>query len=101
MVSSSAAGHAHGTHHNPVRRYITTHFFFLSGRFLTDSWGSGADLWGTDNDARFGKPRIDDGVLEVVGVTGVVHMVSPCSVLYSTQGGAVCVSRGHVLNSII
>ncbi|XP_062840795.1 diacylglycerol kinase theta [Trichomycterus rosablanca] len=38
------------------------------------SWGSGADLWGSDNDARFGKPRIDDGVLEVVGVTGVVHM---------------------------
>ncbi|KAI4897515.1 hypothetical protein NFI96_015907 [Prochilodus magdalenae] len=38
------------------------------------SWGSGADLWGSDNDARFGKPRIDDGMLEVVGVTGVVHM---------------------------
>uniref|UniRef100_A0AAR2K4D7 Diacylglycerol kinase n=1 Tax=Pygocentrus nattereri TaxID=42514 RepID=A0AAR2K4D7_PYGNA len=39
------------------------------------SWGSGADLWGSDSDARFGKPRIDDGMLEVVGVTGVVHMV--------------------------
>ncbi|XP_072549421.1 diacylglycerol kinase theta [Salminus brasiliensis] len=38
------------------------------------SWGSGADLWGSDNDARFEKPRIDDGMLEVVGVTGVVHM---------------------------
>ncbi|XP_076842546.1 diacylglycerol kinase theta isoform X2 [Brachyhypopomus gauderio] len=38
------------------------------------SWGSGADLWGSDNDARFSKPRIDDGMLEVVGVTGVVHM---------------------------
>uniref|UniRef100_A0AAR2LJU6 Diacylglycerol kinase n=1 Tax=Pygocentrus nattereri TaxID=42514 RepID=A0AAR2LJU6_PYGNA len=38
------------------------------------SWGSGADLWGSDSDARFGKPRIDDGMLEVVGVTGVVHM---------------------------
>ncbi|XP_064142173.1 diacylglycerol kinase theta [Loxodonta africana] len=38
------------------------------------SWGSGADLWGSDNDARFEKPRIDDGLLEVVGVTGVVHM---------------------------
>ncbi|CAO2638974.1 Diacylglycerol kinase theta [Lemmus lemmus] len=38
------------------------------------SWGSGADLWGSDNDSRFEKPRIDDGLLEVVGVTGVVHM---------------------------
>lgn len=41
------------------------------------SWGSGADLWGSEVDGRFGKPRIDDGLLEVVGVTGVVHMVSP------------------------
>uniref|UniRef100_A0A8C6JPW5 Diacylglycerol kinase n=1 Tax=Melopsittacus undulatus TaxID=13146 RepID=A0A8C6JPW5_MELUD len=38
------------------------------------SWGSGADLWGSDSDNRFEKPRIDDGLLEVVGVTGVVHM---------------------------
>ncbi|XP_045384256.1 diacylglycerol kinase theta isoform X4 [Lemur catta] len=39
------------------------------------SWGSGADLWGSDSDSRFEKPRMDDGLLEVVGVTGVVHMV--------------------------
>ncbi|KAK5924558.1 hypothetical protein CgunFtcFv8_017162 [Champsocephalus gunnari] len=38
------------------------------------SWGSGADLWGSEVDSRYGKPRIDDGLLEVVGVTGVVHM---------------------------
>uniref|UniRef100_A0A4W6CPJ8 Diacylglycerol kinase n=1 Tax=Lates calcarifer TaxID=8187 RepID=A0A4W6CPJ8_LATCA len=38
------------------------------------SWGSGADLWGSEVDGRFGKPSIDDGLLEVVGVTGVVHM---------------------------
>ncbi|XP_004617498.2 diacylglycerol kinase theta [Sorex araneus] len=38
------------------------------------SWGSGADLWGSDNDSRFEKPRMDDGLLEVVGVTGVLHM---------------------------
>ncbi|XP_065400716.1 diacylglycerol kinase theta isoform X3 [Macaca fascicularis] len=38
------------------------------------SWGSGADLWGSDSDTRFEKPRMDDGLLEVVGVTGVVHM---------------------------
>ncbi|KAM6924235.1 diacylglycerol kinase theta [Xenentodon cancila] len=38
------------------------------------SWGSGADLWGSEVDGRYVKPRIDDGLLEVVGVTGVVHM---------------------------
>ncbi|XP_035982984.1 diacylglycerol kinase theta [Fundulus heteroclitus] len=38
------------------------------------SWGSGADLWGSESDSRFVRPRIDDGLLEVVGVTGVVHM---------------------------
>ncbi|XP_032347724.1 diacylglycerol kinase theta isoform X6 [Camelus ferus] len=38
------------------------------------SWGSGADLWGSDSDSKFEKPRMDDGLLEVVGVTGVVHM---------------------------
>ncbi|XP_058157876.1 LOW QUALITY PROTEIN: diacylglycerol kinase theta [Dasypus novemcinctus] len=38
------------------------------------SWGSGADLWGSDSDPKFEKPRMDDGLLEVVGVTGVVHM---------------------------
>ncbi|XP_041845838.1 diacylglycerol kinase theta-like isoform X2 [Melanotaenia boesemani] len=38
------------------------------------SWGSGADLWGSEVDGRHGKPSMDDGLLEVVGVTGVVHM---------------------------
>ncbi|TDH07294.1 hypothetical protein EPR50_G00104440 [Perca flavescens] len=38
------------------------------------SWGSGADLWGSEVDGRHGKPSIDDSLLEVVGVTGVVHM---------------------------
>ncbi|XP_019410758.1 PREDICTED: diacylglycerol kinase theta [Crocodylus porosus] len=38
------------------------------------SWGSGADLWGSEHDNRFEKPQMDDGLLEVVGVTGVVHM---------------------------
>ncbi|KAF3838913.1 hypothetical protein F7725_010681 [Dissostichus mawsoni] len=31
-------------------------------------------LKSTQVDSRYGKPRIDDGLLEVVGVTGVVHM---------------------------
>lgn len=39
------------------------------------SWGSGADPWGVDNqDANFGKCRHDDGMLEVIGLTGVVHL---------------------------
>ncbi|XP_075993586.1 diacylglycerol kinase theta [Genypterus blacodes] len=38
------------------------------------SWGSGADLWGSEVDGRHEKPSFDDGLLEVVGVTGVVHM---------------------------
>uniref|UniRef100_A0A8C9YYG0 Diacylglycerol kinase n=1 Tax=Sander lucioperca TaxID=283035 RepID=A0A8C9YYG0_SANLU len=38
------------------------------------SWGSGADLWGSEVDGRHEKPSIDDSLLEVVGVTGVVHM---------------------------
>ncbi|XP_077429540.1 diacylglycerol kinase theta isoform X2 [Vanacampus margaritifer] len=38
------------------------------------SWGSGADLWGSETDGCYGKPGVDDGLLEVVGVTGVVHM---------------------------
>ncbi|XP_077466029.1 diacylglycerol kinase theta [Stigmatopora argus] len=38
------------------------------------SWGSGADLWGSEADAHYAKPSLADGLLEVVGVTGVVHM---------------------------
>ncbi|XP_037118931.1 diacylglycerol kinase theta-like isoform X4 [Syngnathus acus] len=40
------------------------------------SWGSGADLWGSEADCRYSKPSVNDGLLEAVGVTGVVHMVS-------------------------
>uniref|UniRef100_A0A8C4RBF3 diacylglycerol kinase (ATP) n=1 Tax=Eptatretus burgeri TaxID=7764 RepID=A0A8C4RBF3_EPTBU len=38
------------------------------------SWGSGADLWGSESDSSYEKPQMDDGKLEVVGVTGVIHM---------------------------
>ncbi|KAJ8321813.1 hypothetical protein KUTeg_000284 [Tegillarca granosa] len=38
------------------------------------SWGSGANPWGPEREDQFSKPTHHDGMLEVVGVTGVVHM---------------------------
>ena len=39
------------------------------------SWGSGANPWGgVDKEDQFAKPNHYDGVLEVVGVTGVAHL---------------------------
>jgi diacylglycerol kinase (ATP) len=38
------------------------------------SWGSGANPWGPEIEDRFAKPTHYDGMLEVVGVTGIVHM---------------------------
>ncbi|KAI8045244.1 diacylglycerol kinase theta isoform X2 [Drosophila gunungcola] len=38
------------------------------------SWGSGANPWGPDKDDQFSTPNHYDGMLEVVGVTGVVHL---------------------------
>ena len=48
------------------RRSLTEHIFF--------SWGSGANPWGDERDDKFSKPNHWDGMLEVVGVTGVVHL---------------------------
>lgn len=62
-------------------------------------------MWGSDSDSRFEKPRIDDGLLEVVGVTGVVHMVSsrrlvgrPCGTypLGPTSQLCFCLTQGQV-----
>ena len=38
------------------------------------SWGSGANIWGPEKDEKFTKPNHWDGMLEVVGVQGVVHL---------------------------
>ncbi len=38
------------------------------------SWASGANAWGPEKDEKFTKPNHWDGVLEVVGVTGVAQM---------------------------
>lgn len=38
------------------------------------SWGSGANPWGPDKEDQFSTPNHWDGMLEVVGVSGVVHL---------------------------
>ncbi|KAI8421191.1 hypothetical protein MSG28_008260 [Choristoneura fumiferana] len=38
---------------------------------FNSSWGSGANPWGPEKDDQFSKPNHWDGMLEVVGVTGV------------------------------
>ncbi|XP_050389110.1 diacylglycerol kinase theta [Patella vulgata] len=38
------------------------------------SWASGANPWGPEREDIFAKPTHYDGNLEIVGVTGVVHM---------------------------
>ncbi|KAL7670620.1 hypothetical protein ACOME3_005554 [Neoechinorhynchus agilis] len=38
------------------------------------SWGSGSNPWGTDKDERFTEPNHYDGMLEVIGLTGVIHL---------------------------
>ncbi|XP_033224636.1 diacylglycerol kinase theta isoform X3 [Belonocnema kinseyi] len=38
------------------------------------SWGSGANPWGPEREDQFSKPNHWDGMLEVVGVSGVVHL---------------------------
>lgn len=44
------------------------------GRGYFYSWGSGANPWGPEKDEKFQKPNHWDGWLEIVGVTGVVHL---------------------------
>ena len=41
---------------------------------IYNSWGSGANPWGPEREDAFTKPNHWDGMLEVVGVTGVVHL---------------------------
>lgn len=38
------------------------------------SWGSGANPWGHDKEEQFASPNHYDGMLEVVGISGIVHL---------------------------
>nr|CAD7442329.1 unnamed protein product [Timema bartmani] len=51
------------------------------------SWGSGANPWGPEKEDHFSKPNHWDGMLEVVGVTGVVHLGQIQSGLRNTDSG--------------
>jgi len=68
------------------------------------SWGSGANPWGPEKDDKFSKPTHYDGMLEVVGVSGVVHMGQIQSGLRSAtriaQGGHVRDDQRHSLRHI-
>jgi len=38
------------------------------------SWASGCRPWGLERDDQFQKPTHNDGMLEIVGIKGVVHL---------------------------
>ena len=74
------------------------------------SWGSGANPWGPEKEDSFSKPTHYDGMLEIVGVTGVVHMGQIHSGLRQAmriaQGGHVSTRPPHpqpyfVLQSLV
>lgn len=62
------------------------------------SWGSGANPWGPEREDQFNKPTHYDGNLEIVGVTGVVHMGQIHSGL---RNGIRIAQGGHVSNEFM
>ena len=65
---------------------------------LICSWGSGANPWGPEKEDHFTKPNHYDGMLEIVGVSGVVHMGQIQSGLRSASRIA---QGGHVSNEFL
>ena len=67
------------------------------------SWGSGASPWGFERDDQFSVPNHWDGMLEVVGVTGVLHLGQIQSGLRSAiriaQVGSIARNRIPVLDN--
>lgn len=69
--------------------FLFNFYFFC----LKKSWGSGTNPWGPEKDDQFSKPTHYDGMLEVVGIKGVVHMAQIqgglSSAIRLAQGGRV------------
>ncbi|CAF1165004.1 unnamed protein product [Rotaria sordida] len=67
----------------------------LEGIIITNilSWGSGANLWGHEKGDKFSRPTHYDGMLEVAGVTGVVHLGQ---ILSGIRSGVRLAQGGHV-----
>ncbi|KAK2703868.1 hypothetical protein QYM36_017796 [Artemia franciscana] len=62
------------------------------------SWGSGANPWGPEREEHFSTPNHWDGILEIVGVTGVLHLGQIQSGLRSAMRIA---QGGHIRIKII
>ena len=61
------------------------------------SWGSGRNPWGPERDDQFLKPTHYDGLLEVVGVRGVVHMGQ----IMGGMSGAIRLAQGGRVSFLI
>ena len=62
---------------------------------MFDSWASGANPWGQEKEDHFSKPTHYDGMLEIIAVTGVVHLGQ----IQSGLRGAIRIAQGgHVSN---
>lgn len=76
--------------------YITYHYQ-VTNFLIHYSWGSGANPWGPEKEDQFHKPTHYDGMLEVVGINGVVHMGQIFSGL---RQGMRIAQGGHVSTSV-
>ena len=57
-----------------LRRVGGVYGLNVSGCVYVCSWAAGSNPWGQEQDNQFMRPTHYDGMLEVVGVTGVIHM---------------------------
>ena len=80
-----------------ILRYMNKSMSHTLHDDLYSSWASGANLWGHEKDEKFSRPTHYDGMLEVVGVTGIVHLGQ----IQSGMRSAVRLAQGgHVRSSL-